>query len=346
MADNKLAPVPSHHVRAILDELRSDVDTAFSDLESNPSSQSGRRRVINAAVAYLETARTLLDLVAQSRCMKQPINFYEREAFAIPKLERDEVAEPGGPAAPSSWERSLSRTLLSAARISRLDPQGFSPGHNISDALVNLASTRARLLEPSTLSSLDITKHELQNASTIVTWVHVKAHQLLTVASESPAQELKRRLKLRELYDLRHSECRHRQTVFCSRILDTLRRSLESEPSRHFFHKLLVDNFAYVKFRNPNQINPNESGPFPGGSPEYLAPIFHASGIGRIAYLSTLPGDVSALSSKGYRNSGSGNDGSCEGLQIWPRVRSVARSRARADRLRWQGRAARNKQAW
>lgn len=190
MADNKLTPVSGHHIRAILDELRSDVDTAFSDVESNPTSQSGRRRVINAAIAYLEAACTLIGQLAQDRYVKRPINMYEREAFAVPE--------------PESEERSISGALQSAARASRLDTQSFSPGRNISEALVSVATLRARLLTPRTLSSLEITKHELQSTSTIVTWVHAKAHQLLAVASESPAQELKRRRRLREVYDLMH----------------------------------------------------------------------------------------------------------------------------------------------
>lgn len=204
MADNKLELMSVHHIRAIIDELRSDVDTAFSDLQSNPSSQSGRRHVINAVITYLDTARTLLDNLTHFRSMRQPINIYEKAIFAIPDLDSDKVAEPGEPVATSLWEQGISRMLLSLAAVSRLDTQDFSPGRKISDDLVNLAAVRARLLAPRTPSSLEITKRELQSASTIITWAHAKAHKLLTVASESPAQELKRRLKLRGLHRLRH----------------------------------------------------------------------------------------------------------------------------------------------
>jgi hypothetical protein len=51
------AVMSGQHIRAILDE--------------NPTSQSGRRDVLNAVIKYLDTARTLLFRLAQLRERKQ-----------------------------------------------------------------------------------------------------------------------------------------------------------------------------------------------------------------------------------------------------------------------------------
>lgn len=197
------AVMSGQHIRAILDELRSDVDTAFSNLDNSPTSQSGRRDVLNAVINYLDTARTLLFRLAQIRERKQPFNIHKRSILIAFESNSDNATQLEERLRPPSWEQSISGMFVPATIFSRVETQEFSPSRKVSNDLATLASARARLLAPRTPSSLQITKQELLSASRTITWVHAKAHELLMVASESPAQELERRLKLRDLYDLK-----------------------------------------------------------------------------------------------------------------------------------------------
>lgn len=61
MPDDKSSQVADHHIRIILDELRSDVDAAFSDLQLDPGAQGCRRRAVRAAIGYLDVARTCME---------------------------------------------------------------------------------------------------------------------------------------------------------------------------------------------------------------------------------------------------------------------------------------------
>ncbi|MGF7131464.1 hypothetical protein P3T40_002946 [Paraburkholderia sp. EB58] len=195
MPDNKLSQVTDRHIRSTLDELRSDVDVAFSALQRNPGSQSCCRQAAWAAIEYLYVVRECTGHLIWNRncpqCTSDMIFRDEAELNSKTPMQGIHIEKP--------WDVSICETFRSAAEARNLNVLDFSPPSTIADALFRVFRMRQRLLDPRTPSSLRITKIELQSALIGVAWAHATAHRLLAPLHESPSQKLIRSLRQREI---------------------------------------------------------------------------------------------------------------------------------------------------
>lgn len=209
-------PAGGRKLLTILDVLRSDVDTAFSDLSQDTKSSAARRYALGTAIHYLDAARAgveriesypearlaveqIMPLRVGPSGVTESVPVHRRVSLAKAQplreaVEFDEFLDGVLAAEPFRWDAAIWNAFQRAARALYLDPADFLPSREIADAMSSVCTARARLMNPRLASDLAITNRELAGAASAVGWVHAKAHRVLLLATTHPASGSRRSL--------------------------------------------------------------------------------------------------------------------------------------------------------
>ncbi|MEX3982135.1 hypothetical protein AB4Y45_24515 [Paraburkholderia sp. EG287A] len=176
-------------IRALLGELRAEVDTAYCEVLTNPPEKSIRRRAVYSAIEYLRAAdRCLRDVAWQRGLPRAFLDELSRRDVDPRKTEDSPLHQLAR--THDAWDVGLVEALFSAAHESHLNANDFAPDDRVLEALQHIRSARDRLSAPRSIADLHVTNIELQSGSTVVAWMHSKANLLLATYTAPSSKDL------------------------------------------------------------------------------------------------------------------------------------------------------------
>ncbi|MBW0149566.1 hypothetical protein [Marinobacter arenosus] len=159
----------------LLQALRSDIDTAYENLEEDRESQFLRRSVVRAVFSYIE---------AMIECVKVEIRSTIRTGLYTENLTQKEkdtlgslaiIGAPSGKFLP--LDQNLKRTFKLAAKVWELDFNLSTDGENFRDFLA-AKKARNKLTHPRTVYDIEVTDDDMHCHTVAGMWVQSEFQKL------------------------------------------------------------------------------------------------------------------------------------------------------------------------